>query len=207
MVPAAARSARIGNRHCGIRRKNDANGASRSGCASISVVVLMLPCMVGSFAFGPWRCVLGRGRPGCPPWPPSRSYVQRIDRTGRLGLVPPVRTLPLSLVLAGAGRTGRLTAPPPTVTLPLSVVPAGFGRAGGRLTAPPPSATLPLSLVLAGAGRTGPKLGLAPPVRTLPLSVVPAGFGRTGPRLTPPPPSTTLPESPVFAGRTGPKLG
>src|SRR5262249_22895691 len=85
----------------------------------------------------------------------SDTAQRRLAWTGpKLGLSPPSRTLPLSMVLAGAKRTGP------------------------KLGLSPPSRTLPLSMVLAGAKRTGPKLGLSPPSRTLPASATLTGIER-----------------------------
>src|SRR5262249_29181592 len=69
----------------------------------------------------------GGGGPGLAPYSSviygeSDIAQRRLARTGpKLGLSPPRRTLPLSMVLAGAKRTGpKLGLSPPRRTLPLS---------------------------------------------------------------------------------------
>src|SRR5215213_1939304 len=85
----------------------------------------------------------------------------------------PRRTLPLSLVWAGAGRTaGKLGAMLPRRTLPLSAVSLVAERTAGKLGAMLPRRTLPLSTVSLVAGRTAGRLGAILPGRTLPLSFV-----------------------------------
>jgi hypothetical protein len=92
----------------------------------------------------------------------------------------PIRTFPVSLVLAGMLRTtGNAGLALPIRTFPVSLVLAGMLRTIGNAGLALPTRTFPVSLVLAGMLRTTGNAGLALPIRIRPLSVMMVGLIET----------------------------